>query len=309
VVVTALFGVFLLLALPDLRVALLFLAGRAGACSVTATFAGVRNLPDREALHLRIEKASRLRKSEAGLDLWDTPHGSYWFPHNREGGEALFTILAEREQDTYGARITPGDVVLDCGANVGTYTQQALSRGAAHVVAVEPEPRVLECLRRNLAAEIAAGKVTVVAKGVWDREQALELAVDDGSLASSVVDAVEHLQHRVGKVTVELVTIDKLVADLRLDRVDLIKMNIEGAERQALAGAQGTLQRFRPRVAVVVGHLPDDPVAIPAVIEKSHVPYRRQFIRCRDRGLDLQPEFMVFEASGAPRLRDADLAP
>jgi FkbM family methyltransferase len=292
-----------LLCLPDLRVALLFLVGRAGACSLSATFAGVRNLPEREAFHLRIEKASHVVKSEAGLDLWETPRGSYWFPSNREGGEALFTVLAEREQDVYSVHIRPGDVVLDCGANIGTYTQQALSQGAGHVVAVEPEPRVLECLRRNLAAEIAAGKVTVVAKGVWDREQVLEMAVDDGSLASSVVDAVEHLQHRVGKVTVDLVTIDKLAADLKLERLDLIKMNIEGAERQALAGAQSTLERFRPRIAVIVGHLPDDPVVIPALIEKSHVPYRRQFIRCRDRGLDLQPEIMVFEASGAPPTR------
>jgi FkbM family methyltransferase len=63
-------------------------------------------------------------------------------------------------------------VVLDVGANVGTDTKSALAAGAAVVVAIEPEPVTLECLRRNLAAEIREKWVAIVPKGAWDKEDA-----------------------------------------------------------------------------------------------------------------------------------------
>jgi hypothetical protein len=43
------------------------------------------------------------------------------------------------------------------------------------VVAIEPSPANLECLRRNMSREIASGRVIVYPKGVWDREDVLAL--------------------------------------------------------------------------------------------------------------------------------------
>jgi hypothetical protein len=60
-----------------------------------------------------------------------------------------------------------------CGAHIGVYIREALSLGAKLVVAVEPALENLECLRRNFATEIAAGRVIVYPKGVWDREEVL----------------------------------------------------------------------------------------------------------------------------------------
>ena len=70
-----------------------------------------------------------------------------------------------------GARgVQPGDVVLDCGANIGIFSKTALASGARLVVAVEPAPDTLECLRRNLGREIAERRVIVYPKGVWDHD-------------------------------------------------------------------------------------------------------------------------------------------
>ena len=65
--------------------------------------------------------------------------------------------------------------MLDCGASDGDFTRQALAAGAQTVVSVEISPSSAECIRRNLAAEAAAGRVIVYPKGVWDKDDTLTL--------------------------------------------------------------------------------------------------------------------------------------
>jgi hypothetical protein len=60
----------------------------------------------------------------------------------------------------------------------------------------------------------------------------------------------------------EAVTVDAFVRDRGLDRVDFIKLDVEGAERHVLDGAAETLRRFRPKVALSVYHRPDDPTVL-----------------------------------------------
>jgi len=89
-------------------------------------------------------------------------------------------------QDLWHCRnaVRSGDVVLDCGANVGVYTRDALDSGAKLVVAIEPAPENIECLRRNFAPEVAAGRVIVYPKGVWDKDDFLTLNVDPNNSAA-----------------------------------------------------------------------------------------------------------------------------
>ena len=56
---------------------------------------------------------------------------------------------------------------------MGVFTQKPLDQGAAKVISIEPEPTNVEC--RNFAAEIAAGRVIVLPKGVWNEEKTLTL--------------------------------------------------------------------------------------------------------------------------------------
>ena len=77
-----------------------------------------------------------------------------------------------------------------------------------------------------------------------------------------------------------ITTIDKIVADLGLPSVDFIKMDIEGSERYALRGAEQTLKKFHPRMAICTYHLPDDPKVIPAVVESVGAGYRMQCGAC-----------------------------
>jgi FkbM family methyltransferase len=122
----------------------------------------------------------------------------------------------------------------------------------------------LYCLRKNFVEEIRTGRVVVYPKGGWDRDAELVLRTFDAQSGGDSV-ALQFRGSRAGP-TVALTTIDKLTSELGLQRVDFIKMDIEGAERQALIGAKQTVERFRPRMAISLEHRPADITEIPALI-------------------------------------------
>jgi FkbM family methyltransferase len=175
---------------------------------------------------------------------------------------------------------------------VGLYTREALAAGARLVVAIEPAPENLACLRRNLASELAAGRLVLCPKGVWDRNDSLVLERAPGNSGHDRV-LVGPTPGRNAPV-VPLTTIDKLVRDLRLDRVDFIKMDIEGAEQRALAGARDTLARYRPRLAIAGYHRPDDPERLPALVLQASPAYRIQCGLCTEENSRIRPEVLFF---------------
>jgi FkbM family methyltransferase len=205
-----------------------------------------------------------IQRGSDGTDLWSTPDGQWWVP--AKSRDAVLYDLSEQDRDIYRAGaggIQPGDIVLDCGANVGVFTKKALAQGASRVIAIEPAPENLLVLRKNLAAEIAAGKVTIYAKGVWNKEDTLTMYID---ATNSAADSFVRRTDDSGTIQLPLTTVDRLVEELSLNRVDFIKMDVEGAERQAVAGAAGTIRRFHPRMALCVYHLPDDADVIPKAV-------------------------------------------
>jgi FkbM family methyltransferase len=259
---------------PPARHIALVAAGRANGCDM----AHARGIADRfrvqTATKDRILAASRkVRTDERQFELWETPDGPYWIP--RGSHYVLPFNLAEQEMKIYGdgeLGVRPGDIVLDCGANVGVYTRASLKAGAAKVVAIEPGPENVECLRRNFEKEIAEGRVILYPKGVWDQDDLLELLVDpENSAADSFVIRRETAKT---SIKVPLTTIDKLVAELNLPKVDFIKMDIEGAEVKAVQGATGTLRKYRPRMALSAYHQADHPVAVPAAAQAAQPAYQ-----------------------------------
>ena len=84
----------------------------------------------------------------------------------------------------------------------------------------------------------------------------------------------------MSKIRVPLTTIDKIVAELKLAHVDFIKMDIEGAEKQAIKGAENTIRRFRPRMSLSSEHLDDDLTAIPALIHSIDPNYTHRGCDC-----------------------------
>lgn len=202
-------------------------------------------------------------------------HRDFWIPQDGEemNGKALLSyllvdheLMASRWQE-YGVRA--GDIVLDCGAHVGVFTEKALDRGARKVVAIEPDALNRECLTRNFAAEIASGRVVVVSQGVWSSSGRLSLQTSTLNSGRSTVLA----EGGSTSNSIEVRTIDDIVQQLDLHRVDFIKLDIEGAEREALRGAANTLREFSPRLMMDAYHRPDDPVVLPGLVNSLRPGY------------------------------------
>lgn len=260
-------------------------------CTPTERVSGLLGRVRQRAARTWFERRAVLRTSDpAGFELWSTPGGEYWTPKGNQ--ELLPLVLAMQSRRIYG-RVAPGSVVLDCGANVGVYTRQALSQGAKIVIAIEPVPENIECLRRNLTAGIAAGRVIVYPKGVWDRETELPIHRNArNSAADSFVFGTASGQPARLPVT----TIDRIVAELKLPRVDSIKMNIEGAELKALHGARQTLAAFRPALAIAVDHHPEDPKEVTLLVRRAWPGYRSSCLgSCFEVRGALSPEVLYFQ--------------
>jgi FkbM family methyltransferase len=277
------------------RVATLVWTGRGQGCTLATATGAQQALVDQESAKNRLLAASKVVAQDAGLLHYTTPQGDYWIPAGSK--YSLFWNMAEMDRRIYGAGIwavQEGDVVLDCGANVGTFARLAFQDRAAKVIAIEPAPENLECLRRTFPKEIAEGKLVLYPKGVWDKDDFLTMNVDPGnSAADSFV--IQQKDAKASTVKLPLTTIDKLVAELGLDRVDFIKMDIEGAETKALRGGAATIRKFKPRMALSTYHLPGDAQEVPAIVKGLRADYETESGPCAEIPGALRPDIVYFK--------------
>jgi FkbM family methyltransferase len=171
------------------------------------------------------------------------------YPGNETCRSLFVTGRYEPNEICLLARILkPGMVVIDAGANLGLYALLASGRVGAggKVLAIEPSSRELEMLRKN----IELNDLTNI--------KAVQLALSDQtSEGDLLVAAPRHSGHNTlgafiygtaldHRERVKLERLDDIVRREELARVDLIKMDIEGAEYAALRGGLETLKKFHP---------------------------------------------------------------
>jgi len=162
-------------------------------------------------------------------------------------------------------KVRPNDVVIDAGASEGFFTRFALSRGA-RVIAVEPSLIWVDALHQTFEREIADGRVVVKRVCLGDRigEASLSISQDIGWVNGSKGGVWE---------TVPLTTIDALLTSVPWEGCHFIKMDIEGAERTAVAGASDTLRRCRPSLSIAVYHHPTGYLDIRQDLRRQRLDY------------------------------------
>ena len=156
------------------------------------------------------------------------------------------------------AGLSAGAVFLDVGAHIGYDTLKASVRvgEGGKVIAFEPNPRTLEQLRANIAASHAAN-VIVEPIACTDSEQMLTLydstsEGNSGASSLSLANADETARGGLPSYAIRGRPIDHVAAELGLQRVDVIKVDVEGAEYLVLRGLRETLRRFHPKVVMEV---------------------------------------------------------
>jgi len=111
------------------------------------------------------------------------------------------------------------------------------------------------------------GRIHIIEAPVWNKSD-VSLSYDDRGPASQVGEPGKY------DGTIKTISIDDLVAKYHLVSVDFIKMDIEGAEMSALKGAEETIKRFKPKLAISVYHKPDDMIVIPEYIRSLNAGYK-----------------------------------
>jgi FkbM family methyltransferase len=256
-------------------------------------------LVDQRHFEERIRKASHLVQRDGPLELWETPNGRFWIPTDKSDSHTvLHLLLAQQERNIYGGPkngVRRGDVVFDLGAHVGVYVRKALDAGASKVIAVEPTPEVVECLRRNFPAEIVSGRVIVVPKGIWDKDDVLDLF--GGGVAGSGNTFINETGQTAAKSIqgIPVTSIDRLVEELKLERVDFIKADIKGAVTRMLKGGSATIHRFHPRMVFSTEEPPEEPNAINDALLAIAPDYKLTCGPCLLSGGEIRNDVIFFQ--------------
>jgi FkbM family methyltransferase len=133
------------------------------------------------------------------------------------------------------ASVSPGDVVIDIGANIGEFSLACRQRGA-RVLAFEPDPDVQGALKANTAGHPA---ISTFALALWHSEAELEFFRKGESADSSLIDNGSN-----SKVKVRACRLDGIEALAQVPSIKLLKCDAEGAEPEVLSGATGLLPRI-----------------------------------------------------------------
>ena len=155
----------------------------------------------------------------------------------------------------FRAAVTAGAAVLDVGANIGLYTLLAAGAAGAtgRVVAVEPSAAIRSILEMNLARHDAP-TVRVLAVAAGDRAATVRLGRPPGAFGLTTL----HGQHLGSAQEYEDVPQRRLEDELRPQRFDVVKVDVEGHEYRALEGLRALLQPDAVLV-VEVSRDPDGP--------------------------------------------------
>ncbi len=176
-----------------------------------------------------------------------------------DGTGSFFEVFYDK---VYDSVMTPqvGDTVIDVGAYVGMWTVRAACAvgGTGRVIAVEP----LESNRLFLRENVVGLPVTVLPWVVSDMDGVEILYISKATTCHSTV------AKQVESVSLPCRTIDTIVSEQKLGKVDFIKIDAEGAELKVLVGAVETLRNNDVKLSIASYHkLPEGVAEAPVLID------------------------------------------
>lgn len=158
---------------------------------------------------------------------------------------------------TFEKFLSPGDVYIDIGANLGFMSLNAekIVGPTGKVISFEPDPKILPILKNNISINNSA--ILLVEKAVCDKEgtEVFNIATESG--LSRLDNKQQNLfgMELSEKVTVETNTLDNFLAELLPNRpIQFIKIDVEGHELRILRGADSTLKKYRPTLFLEINH-------------------------------------------------------
>ena len=142
------------------------------------------------------------------------------------------------------------DVILDCGSFLG-FGALALSPLLKNgkIIAIEASQNCYDILKKNIKFN-KINNVDFIKGAIWSKESKKMYLSTSGVQANSLISNIveKNNAEKISKETVECFSVDSIVNNNNLKKVDMISLTLNGAEVEALLGAELTLSKFRPRL-------------------------------------------------------------
>lgn len=212
-------------------------------------------------------KFNDLRLKHLDLNKLGYPIEAFLVP---AGAVDMFVLKQyEYRKKTPEIKAQNGDYVIDgggCWGDTALYFAHMVGE-QGRVFTFEFVPENLGVLRQNLELNPPLmERIEIVENPLWDRTGETMTYSFNGPGTSLYYTQDDALQ-------ASTLSIDDFVRDKKLPRVDFIKMDIEGAELNALRGGEETIRAFRPTLAISAYHKEDDLITIPEYLNKLDVGY------------------------------------
>lgn len=157
--------------------------------------------------------------------------------------------------------INPGDIVIDCGANLGIFSLYAISKQAKNVIAYEPNRGIWPYLTMALNNYPQAKYYPYALSNIETYREFVECYCPSASHLTFPNMEINKNSYFKDSYYVKTVPLD-----LHHDKADFIKIDVEGAALEVLQGAQNLIRNNKPKMAIACYHYPQEEIMITAFI-------------------------------------------
>ena len=200
----------------------------------------------------------------------------YALPFFSECGDLILPALYqdlgciyEGPYEVGDVKIEKNDIVFDCGSNIGLFSIVAANK-CKKVYAFEPVPNAQKYIK-DAVCDVSNIELCEYALSDYNGKAMFSIGENE-SYCNHLVGENNNLK-KENMLEVNIITIDDFVKKYNIERVDYIKADIEGEERNMLRGAKDTLKKFAPKLSICEYHLPDDPEVLEQIILEANPKY------------------------------------
>lgn len=185
-----------------------------------------------------------------------------------EAGDLILSVLCndvgridEGPYEKEHLELQKGDIVLDCGANIGLFSSIAVQKGCK-VYAFEPMPEAINYLKE--LKDTYKDELEICPYALSDKIGKANFLVQNNDLIGASLFENNNVVDKTYEV--DVLTIDTFVEKNNITKVDYIKADIEGSERDMLKGAERTIKKYLPKISICTYHLEDDKEVLENII-------------------------------------------
>ena len=161
-----------------------------------------------------------------------------------------------------------GKIVIDAGANIGFFSLYAAKLGARRIYAFEPVKDTYANLKKNISKNGYGGVCIPINKALGDKNKKGKIYFAQCSDAEASI--CFHKENSKSQ-PIDIVSIDSFMKNK--GRIDFIKIDTEGYEKNILVGAKKTIARYKPILCFSAYHKKEDKVCLPKLVKKIRSDY------------------------------------